>query len=65
MFLIDKNLLNRHWNISTMFFNKDIDVKFDDFDYWSENFTVNKITNSKTKLKLLQDMKIESDCLDP
>jgi hypothetical protein len=65
MFLIDKNLLNRHWNISTMFFNKDIDVKFDDFDYFAENFTINKMANSKTKLKLLQDMKIESDCLDP
>ena len=65
MFFIDDNLLHRHWNISTMFFQKDIDIKFDNFDYFSENFTTNKITKEKTKLKLLQDMKIECGCLDP
>ncbi len=65
MYFIDNNLLHRHWNISTMFFQKDIDIKFDNFDYFSENFTTNKITKEKTKLKLLQDMKIECECLDP
>jgi len=65
MYFIDNNLLHRHWNISTMFFQKDIDIKFDNYDYFSENFTVNKITKEKTKLKLLQDIKIECDCLDP
>ena len=65
MYFIDDKLIHRHWNISTMFFQKDIAKKFDDFDYWAENFTVNKITKEKTKLKLLQDMKIECDCLDP
>ena len=65
MYFIDEKLLHRHWNISTMFFQKDIDKKFKDFDYWAENFTLNKITKEKTKMKLLQDMKIECDCLDP
>lgn len=65
MYFIDDKLLHRHWNISTMFFQKDIDIKFDNFDYFCENFTTNKITKEKTKLKLLQDMKIECDCLDP
>jgi hypothetical protein len=65
MYFIDENLLHRHWNISTMFFQKNIEEKFEQFDCLSENFTINKITKEKTKLKLLHDMKIECDCLDP
>jgi hypothetical protein len=65
MYFIDDKLLHRHWNISTMFFQKDIAKKFDDFDYFQQNFTMNKITKEKAKLKLLQDMKIQCECLDP
>lgn len=64
-YFIDDKVIHKHWNLSTMFFQKDIDKKFDDFDYSSENFTINKITKGKTKLKLLQDIKIECDCLEP
>ena len=65
MYFIDEKLLHRHWNISTMFFQKDIAKKFDDFDYYSENFTYNKLSKEKTKLKLLQDIKIACDCVEP
>ena len=65
LYFIDDNLLHRHWNLSTMFFSKDIDIKFDDFDCFTNNFTFNNIVKEKSKLKFLQDMKIECGCLDP
>ncbi len=64
-YFIDGPTMVRHWNISTMFFQKNIQDKFDQFDYISENFTINKISKEKTKLKLLLDIKTACDCSDP
>ena len=65
MFFINEKLLHRHWNVSHMFFKKNIDITFDDYDIMSQNFTINKITKEKTKMKFLQDIKIVCGCLDP
>jgi hypothetical protein len=66
LYFIEDGLRYNHYNISTMFFKKNIDQKFDDFDFFdSQNFTVNKLKQNKTKLKFLQDLKIECGCLDP
>ncbi len=64
-YFINDKAIYAHWNKSTMFFKKDIAEKFDNFDYTSENFTINKITKEKTKMKFLQDMKKACGCPEP
>ena len=64
-YFINDKAIYSHWNKSTMFFKKDIEQKFDYFDYNSENFTINKITKEKTKMKFLQDIKIACGCPEP
>lgn len=63
-YFIDDKMLYRHWNIATAFFQKNIQEKFENFDEKIENFTINKITKNKAKMKILQDIKIACDCQD-